>query len=67
MVIPSLLLLQNLPGRIHIVFDGWSTPNILSTLGIVAIFEKDGKIYTMTLDVLQYVPYTCSVLFLTTF
>ncbi|KAJ3965670.1 hypothetical protein EV361DRAFT_810312, partial [Lentinula raphanica] len=38
------------PGRKHIILDGWSSPNVMSILGVDTTFVKDGKIVNITLD-----------------
>ncbi|KAJ3833015.1 hypothetical protein F5878DRAFT_547296, partial [Lentinula raphanica] len=42
-------------GRKHIILDGWSSPNVLSILGVDIIFIKDGKIVNITLDCVRWV------------
>lgn len=46
---------QGLPCRIHICVDGWTSPNILSFLGIMAHWHNSGKIRHIILDFVRYV------------
>lgn len=45
------------PGRLHEMMDGWSSPNVLSVLGVAATFMKDNEMITIVLDCLRYVAY----------
>ncbi|KAL1949782.1 hypothetical protein VTO73DRAFT_8663 [Trametes versicolor] len=45
-----IIILKGLPCRIHICVDGWTSPNILSFLGITAHWHHDGKIRHVILD-----------------
>ncbi len=42
--------LQRLKGAIHIAFDGWTAPNVLSYLGVVVLFENQGVLVSLLLD-----------------
>ena len=35
---------------IHVVFDGWTAPNVLSFLGVVVAFESNGELVSILLD-----------------
>lgn len=42
--------LQSQQSAIHVSFDGWSSPNVISFLGVVVSFESKGEINTFILD-----------------
>ncbi len=42
--------LQGQRSVIHIAFDGWTAPNVVSYLGVVVVFESSGEIVTFLLD-----------------
>ena len=46
------------PGKIHVVADGWTSPNVISFIGVVVQFVDEGRIHTLTLDYVKYV-YLC--------
>ena len=37
-------------GKIHICVDGWTSPNVLSFLGVVVVFERKGEIISFLID-----------------
>lgn len=43
------------PGRKHTMLDGWSSPNVLSVLGIMVTYFDGEKMVTTTLDCVRYV------------
>ncbi|TBU29091.1 hypothetical protein BD311DRAFT_662155 [Dichomitus squalens] len=45
-----LKLFKNLPGKIHIGVDGWTSPNIISFLGVTAHWHEEGQICYIILD-----------------
>ncbi|THU95120.1 hypothetical protein K435DRAFT_798347 [Dendrothele bispora CBS 962.96] len=45
--------LRDIPGRKHISLDGWSSPNIMSVLGILVSYVEKGEIKTLTLDTVR--------------
>ncbi|THU94624.1 hypothetical protein K435DRAFT_668101 [Dendrothele bispora CBS 962.96] len=47
--------LQNIPTRKHLALDGWSSPNVMSILGIILTYVEDGQVKTLTLDAVRYV------------
>ena len=50
-----MIPLQTLLGRVHMCVDGWTSPNVISFLGVTAHWHKDGKIHHIILDFIQYV------------
>lgn len=42
--------LQRLKSAIHIAFDGWTSPNVISYLGVVVMFEDQGALASMLPD-----------------
>ena len=44
--------MQAHPGRIHIAFDGWTSPNVISFLGLVACYAQEGKLRSFIPDFL---------------
>lgn len=42
-------------GRMHEMMDGWSSPNVLSILGVATTFMKDNEMITIVLDCIKYV------------
>jgi hypothetical protein len=42
--------LKEYPGRIHIGFDGWTSPNVFSFLGVVVHTARKGKLQSFVLD-----------------
>ncbi|THU93032.1 hypothetical protein K435DRAFT_671028, partial [Dendrothele bispora CBS 962.96] len=43
--------LQNYPGYLHLSFDGWTAPNVLSFLGVdVNYCNEHGELVNFTLD-----------------
>lgn len=47
-------LFQSLPCRLHICVDGWTSPNVLSFLGITVHWHWDGEIRHVILDFIRY-------------
>lgn len=45
-----LTLFQGLDGKIHLCVDGWTSPNVISFLGITAHWEREGSAYHIILD-----------------
>ncbi|KAI0363104.1 hypothetical protein BV20DRAFT_958990, partial [Pilatotrama ljubarskyi] len=45
-----------MPGRVHICIDGWTSPNVLSFLGITAHWHEHGKLRHIILDFVRYGP-----------
>ncbi|THH15466.1 hypothetical protein EUX98_g9461 [Antrodiella citrinella] len=42
--------LQDFPGRLHLGIDGWTSPNVLSFLGITVHYVVDAEMRTFILD-----------------
>ncbi len=42
--------LQRLKSAIHIAFDGWTSPNVISYLGVVVMYEHEGLLSSLLLD-----------------
>jgi hypothetical protein len=55
---------QNSPGKLHLCFDGWTSPNIFSFVGITVHWVADGQIHTLILDFVKCVEATCYFLLL---
>jgi hypothetical protein len=50
---PNLLVqLKEYPGRIHVGFDGWTSPNVISFLGVVVHIAHEGQLQSFLLDFL---------------
>jgi len=47
--------LKQYPGRIHIGFDGWTSPNVISFLGVVVHTAREGLLQSFLLDFITYV------------
>ena len=45
--------LQGQTAALHIVFDGWTAPNVLSFLGVVVAFEENGRLRSIVLDYIK--------------
>jgi hypothetical protein len=45
-----LTFLQKYAGHLHICVDGWTSPQVISFLGITITFIQDGKIESIILD-----------------
>ncbi len=45
--------LQSQKAAIHIAFDGWTAPNVISYLGVVVIFEQSGQLTAFLLDFIR--------------
>ena len=43
-------LLATVVGKVHVMADGWTSPNTISFIGIVIQFVLDGKLHMLTLD-----------------
>ncbi|THU80430.1 hypothetical protein K435DRAFT_557283, partial [Dendrothele bispora CBS 962.96] len=41
---------KGVSGRVHIALDRWSSPNVISVLGVILMYIQDGRIKTITLD-----------------
>ncbi|OJT13582.1 hypothetical protein TRAPUB_9870 [Trametes pubescens] len=48
-----IAFLSSLPGKIHICVDGWTSPNVLSFLGVTAHWHRDGAIEHIILDFIR--------------
>lgn len=46
-------VLQDYPGRLHLGFDGWTSPNVLSFLGVTVHRVVDGKVVYFILDFIK--------------
>jgi hypothetical protein len=44
-------------GRVHIGFDGWTSPNVISFLGVVVHYAHEGKMRSFLLDFITYTKY----------
>lgn len=54
LTLPSIAKsLQSYPGYLHLSFDGWSSRNVLSFLGITVHLVKDGKLLSFILDFVE--------------
>lgn len=53
LVVWSLIILWCIPGRKHLAFDGWTSPNTLSFIGLNIFFLFEGQICSVLLD---YIP-----------
>lgn len=49
--------LQRVPGKLHLVADGWTSPNVISFIGATVQFVNDGKINSVVLDFIKYVTF----------
>ncbi len=47
--------LQGQRSAIHVMFDGWTSPNVISFLGVVVCFEEKGELQSLLLDYVRYV------------
>ncbi|PIL27248.1 hypothetical protein GSI_10392 [Ganoderma sinense ZZ0214-1] len=45
--------LQSVPGKIHICMDGWTSPNVISYLGVTAHWHEQGQIQHIILDFIK--------------
>ena len=45
--------IQQVPGKIHICVDGWTSPNVISCLGVTAHWHEDGKVKHIILDFIK--------------
>jgi hypothetical protein len=48
-----LMSVQSNPGRFHICIDRWTSPNIISFLGLTLHWVVDGKMQSIILDFIQ--------------
>ncbi|KAL1945891.1 hypothetical protein VTO73DRAFT_1893 [Trametes versicolor] len=48
-----IAFLSSLPCKIHICVDGWTSPNIMSFLGVTAHWHHDGEIEHIILDFIR--------------
>jgi hypothetical protein len=55
-IVPSRLLLLRLtrpqayPGKLHLCADGWTSPNVISFIGITVHWASEGQIVSLILD-----------------
>lgn len=47
--------LAKVTGRVHVIVDGWTSPNTIAFLGVVVQFVHKGKIESRYLDYVRYV------------
>lgn len=45
-----LAYLKSQKSAIHVVFDGWTVPHVISYLGVVVCWEEGGQIRSLLLD-----------------
>ena len=50
-----LIVIKKCPGKLHIVLDGWTAPNVISYLGVIVYYVRNGKMESFTLDFIKYV------------
>lgn len=50
-----LKVTQAYPGKFHVGLDGWTSPNVISFLGIVLYFVRDSQTTSMILDFVKLV------------
>jgi hypothetical protein len=58
--------MQAYPGKLHPCIDGWTSPNIISFLGLTMHWIRDGKLQSMILDFVKYVVYNFTIVHLLT-
>ena len=56
-----LTAFKDLPGKVHICMDGWTSPNMFSFLGVTAHWHEGGEIRHIILDFIKYVVLFISV------
>ncbi|RPD54706.1 hypothetical protein L226DRAFT_470113, partial [Lentinus tigrinus ALCF2SS1-7] len=44
---------QNLKGKVHLCVDGWTSPNVISFLGVTAHWHEDAEIRHVILDFIR--------------
>lgn len=44
---------QAIPNRIHLVWDGWTSPNVISVLGLNIVFWDKDQLKVIALDVIK--------------
>jgi hypothetical protein len=49
----NVLFLQTHKGCFHIAFDGWTSPNVISYLGVVVTYAHNGGIRSFILDFIR--------------
>ena len=49
----TTIIYQNIPGKIHICVDGWTSPNVISFLGVTAHWHEGGKVKHIILDFIK--------------
>ena len=55
-IVPSQLLFLHLtrpqayPGKLHLCADGWTSPNVISFIGITVHWASEGQIVSLILD-----------------
>jgi hypothetical protein len=47
--------LASVEGKVHISADGWTSPNMISFIGVVVQFVEGTTIKSFTLDYIKYV------------
>lgn len=48
------LHLQSIKHRLHITLDGWTSPNVISFLGVTIQYFENGNIHAFVLDFVKY-------------
>ena len=51
---------DNIPGKIHICVNGWTSPNVISYLGINMHWHENGKIKHIILDFIEFENNQCA-------
>lgn len=51
--------LQAYPGKLHLIVDGWTSPQVISFLGSCIAMISDGKLAVIILDFIKYVSVFC--------
>jgi hypothetical protein len=46
---------QAYPGKLHLCADGWTSPNVISFIGLTVHWANDGQIQSTILDFVKYV------------
>jgi hypothetical protein len=47
--------MQKYPGLLHLVADGWTSPNVIAFIGLTVTWIIDGKMVSIILDFIKYV------------
>ena len=50
---PRLTVVQNLSSKVHLCVDGWSTPNVMSFLGVTVHWHENRVIHHIILDFIK--------------